>query len=248
MNRRLLTALALALSLVGGCFGTETGNPSLALVAVDAHSSDPARVSVRGTTSAVVIDQAWIAFGAFGLVPEGGCPGTTGEREGAVLGVGDHSEPGAVSFDIPLDDASRFCGLVAPFAPLSGALPAGAPPELAGRTIVLLGHLADGTRVRIVSAFDGDVMVGDAGGGAFALSTDEPGLFVGLDVARWLGDVDLSGATHEADGSIVLDDTSNTALRDAIDARIPDGVELYRDEDADGVLDPTPVLIGRGSI
>lgn len=244
MKRLLPAALAIA---TAGCFGTETGNPSLALVSIDTHSSDPASVSVREATGQLVIDQAWIGFGAIALVPEGGCPGGGGSVASSVLGAGDHSEPGALSFDIELADTASFCGLVAPFTPV-GALPAGAPPELAGRALVLLGHLADGTAVRITSAFEGEVIVADEGGAAFALEEDAPGLLVGLDVARWLSGVDLSGAVREADGSIVLDDTRNTALRDALDARVPEGVELYRDEGADGVLDPLPVLIGRGSI
>lgn len=245
MKRLLPAALAIA---TAGCFGTETGNPSLALISIDTHSSDPTSVSVREPTGALVIDQAWIGFGAVALVPEGGCTTGTGGLASRVLGAGDHAAPGPLSFDIELAESASFCGLVAPFAPLAGALPAGAPPELAGRALVLLGHLADGTPVRIASAFEGDVMVAGAGGGPFELDEEEPGLLIGLDVARWLSGVDLSGAVREADGSIVLDDTRNTALRDALDARVPEGVELYRDEGADGVLDPAPVLIGRGSI
>lgn len=245
LRRAFVFSLVLA-TASAGCFATETGNPSAALVAVDAHSSDPDRVSVRAASGDVVIDEAWITFGAFGLVPEGGCPGASGAFVGAALGAGDHSEPGAASFEIALEDAGTFCGLVAPFTPLAGALPAGAPPELAGRTLVLLGHLADGTPLRIVSGFEGDVLVPEAGGGTFALTEDAPGLLVGLDVARWLSGVELDGAAREPDGSVVLDDTRNTALRDALDARVPLGVELYYDDDADGVLDPAPVLIGRG--
>ena len=247
MKRLLPAALALAFALAG-CFGTETGNPSLALVSIDTHSSDPESVSVREATGQLVIDEAWIGFGAIALVPEGGCPGGGGAIASGLLGAGDHAAPGALSFDIELADSASFCGLVASFTPPLGALPAGAPPELAGRALVLLGHLADGTPVRITSAFEGEVLVRDAGGGSFALEEDAPGLLVGLDVARWLSGVDLSGAAREPDGSIVLDDTRNTALRDALDARVPEGVELYRDEGADGVLDPVPVLIGRGSI
>jgi hypothetical protein len=239
--------LAAALAGVAGCFGTETGNPSAALVAVDTHSSDPAAVSVRVPTGALVVDQAWISFGAIALVPAGGCPGATGAIPGAPLGAGDHSEPGAASFAITLRDTATFCSLVAPIVPAPGPLPSGAPPELAGRALVVLAHLADGTPVRIVSAWDGDVIVRDAGGADFSLTALSPGLLVGLDVARWLSGVDLAAAVREGDGSIVLDDTRNTALRDAIDMRIPEGVELYRDEGADGVLDPVPVLLGRGS-
>lgn len=243
MKRFVFTLLA-ALS-IASCIGTETGNPSVALVAIDTHSSDPESVSIRGAGD-VVIDQAWITFGTVSLVPESGCPSGDGARASEVLGAGDHSEPGPLSFDIALADEASFCGLVASFVPLTGAGPATAPPELAGRAIVLLGHLADGTALRVVSAFEGDVAVTPPAG--FALAEDEPGLLIGLDAARWLSGVDLSSATREADGSIVLDDTRNTALRDALDARIPEGVELYRDQGSDGVLDPTPVLIGRGAI
>jgi hypothetical protein len=243
MKRLFLWLLAITSA---GCFGTETGNPSLALIAIDTHSSDPRSVSIRQTTGALVIDQAWITFGTIALVPEDGCPTGAGALASDVIGAGDHSEPGALSLDIALMNRASFCELVASFAPLTGAAPAGAPPELDGRALVLIGHLADGTPLRIVSAFEGDVRVAPAGG--FALAADAPGLLIGLDAARWLSGVDLSDATREVDGSIVLDDTRNTALRDALDARIPEGVELYRDEGSDGVLDPVPVLIGRGSL
>jgi hypothetical protein len=230
--------LFLLLSLPG-CFGTETGNPSFALMSIDAHSSDPDSVSVREATGDVVIDQAWVTFGRVALAPS--CDGAE-LRASDVLGTGDHSEPGPLSFDIELDGRASFCRLIAPLEPLEGTPPAGAPPELAGRSIVILARLTDGTDVRVVSAFEGDVTV-DA---AFTLEEDAAGLFLGMDVARWFSGVDLSAATREADGSIVLDDDTNTALRDALDARVPMGIELYRDANADGVLDDPPVLIGRG--
>lgn len=234
--KTLLLAIA---TLAAGCIGTETGNPSFALVAIDTHSSDPESVSVRAESAEVVIDQAWISFGAIELAPE--CAGAGVESD--VLGAGDHSEPGPLMFEIALDETASFSCLRAPFAPIAAMLPAGAPPELDGRAIVILGHLADMTPVRIVSAFERDVIVE----GSIALTEDAPGLLLGLDMARWVSSVDLGGAVREGDGSVVLDDTRNTALRDALDARVPEGVELYRDEDADGVLDTPPVLIGRGS-
>ncbi|MGE0786937.1 MAG: hypothetical protein AB7S26_14790 [Sandaracinaceae bacterium] len=240
----LVLAIALSLSCVG-CFGTETGNPSVALMAIDAHSTDPMSVSVRGSDG-IVVDAAWISFGQVGLVPAGSCPSADGERTSDALGTGDHSEPGSVRFDIELANEASFCELTVPFTVLDGTLPAGAPAELAGRAMVVLGHLPDGTELRIVSGFSGEVTVTPDTDPTFALTADEPGLLVGLDVSRWIVAADLGGADREPDGSIVLDDTRNTAARDAFDARVASGVELYRDEGADGVLDAVPVLIGRG--
>jgi hypothetical protein len=227
---------------LAGCFGTETGNPSFqGLVAVDPHSSDPAHVSIR-VTSDLVVDEVWLSIGPIGLLPAATCARADGAFA-APLGSADHAEPAPAFAPIELR-AGRYCELVAPFV-AETAPPAGAPPELAGRAIVVLAHLRDGTRIRVVSARIGDVRVPGVAG-AFDVDMAQSDFLLGMDVARWLGPLDLSGATREMDGSILLDDTHNVALRDQFDANVPGGLELYRD-DGDGILDPTPILVARGS-
>jgi hypothetical protein len=206
-----LASLALLLS---GC-PTETGNPPLLFV--DAISSDPGVIAIRGAGTGATVDEAWLSIGALGLVPGGLCPDPIGAIGAPPSpGIGDHSGPDVAVAMVDAEDG-EYCASV---AELEDAIevPVGAPPELAGRAMVLLVRLEDGTPVRIVSSVRGSILV-PATAGTFAVEEGSRAFFLGLDVAAWISVAELEGASREADGSIVLDDTRNTALRDAFDDR-----------------------------
>ncbi|MEM9191493.1 MAG: hypothetical protein AAGF12_20135 [Myxococcota bacterium] len=229
-------------ALLGGCAGTETGNPS-ATVAVNTRTSDPQVASLRVSEGGPVVDQAWVTMETIGLLENANCrePNLTNREP---LGTGDHAgpEPAFVVFDAA---PAEYCQLRIALAP-TGTLPDGAPEELRGRAVVVRGRLADGTPFVVSSELSGEIVI--AGATPFAVNEDRAAMIMAMDVARWFEDVDLSTATPNPDGTVMINDTENTALRDAFDAAAPLGFELYLDADGDAVLDPSPELLGRGQM
>lgn len=237
-----LVALAAGLALAGlaalgcaGCEGTETGNPFQVELRADAHSSDPDAVAVA-EGGAVVVTEAWLALGPVRIAPTFDCVGTVAE-ESAEFGTADHAAGGAVLATFQVTEGG-YCRLFVPFEPAAAPLPAGAPPELEGSSVVISGEVtASGTPFRIVSTLEREVDVQSVDRG-FALGPDQPGLFLGFDVATWLGGVDLAGAELDGEGVAVIDQAQNADLLAAFEAALAAGVELYRDVDRDGSVDP----------
>lgn len=246
-----LTALAAGLALAGlaalgaaGCEGTETGNPFQVELRADAHSSDPEAVAV-GAGGAVVVTEAWLALDRIRWSPTFDCFGsaTMGSAE---FGTADHAASGAVLsvFEVP---EGGYCRAVVPFVRAEAPLPDGAPPELEGSSVVIAGELtATGTPFRLVSRAEPLVDVRTVADG-FLLAPDQPGLFLGFDVATWLGAIDLTAAELDGEGVAVIDDGSNADLLAAFEGQLAGGIELYRDLDRDGAVDaPDDELLARG--
>ena len=62
-------------------------------------------------------------------------------------------------------------------------------------------------------------------------------MFLGFDVAAWLGGVNLSTATADTDGVIRIDPTQNPSLYSLLEVNLARGLEIYPDDDRDGVPD-----------
>jgi len=83
----------------------------------------------------------------------------------------------------------------------------------------------------------------------FVIEADAPAVFLGFDVAVWLGDVDLAGAVPDGDGVIVIDATTDPTRAAAFDDDVGRGIQLYRDVDRDGtVSSPDDVLLAQGQV
>lgn len=245
MNDKTTFALAAACCLLwSACFGTETGNPPLtAELTVDAHSSDPARVAIDVDASEAVVEEAWVVVGDVAFVGDDGCDAPAEVMPQLVgLGARDHAgpEPARTSFETTARD---FCS-VAVELELAETLPAGAPPELDGASVVLRGRRGDGTPFTLVSAAPTTIDVRSLGD-RFRIDETRDGLFLGFDVAAWLDGVDLSTGTPAMDGRVHVNATEHPELLAAFEANLSRGVELYRDDDLDGVPDaPTPLARG----
>jgi hypothetical protein len=164
----------------------------------------------------------------------------------ADLGTADHAAGGATLsvFEIP---EGGYCRAVVPFVPAAAPLPGGAPADLEGSSIVISGRLAaTGTPFRLVSRVERSVVVATVEDG-FLLAPEQPGLFLGFDVATWLGTLDLASAELDGEGVAVIDDGSNQDLLSAFEDQLAAGIELYRDLDLDGSVDaPDDELLARG--
>jgi hypothetical protein len=240
LRRLLLLVLAI------GCGGTETGNPFVAELRLDAHSSDPARISVRTGDSDVVVTEAWLVLDGIELSEP--CAGDGGAVEmPPALGASDHAAGGAVLVQIDLV-SGEYCRMLVPLSRAGEPLPAEAPPELEGHSVLLAGEVAapTPTRFRLASAFAGTVNV-QAIAGSFEMSQEAGPVFLGFDVAAWLGELDLAAAETDAEGVIVIDADRNPSLLAEFEAAFAGGIELYRDVDGDGAVSgPEDELLARG--
>jgi hypothetical protein len=211
------------------CGGTETGNPFTGEERLHAHSSEPGRVGVVVPASEAQIDGVWLSTGAHRLTEED-C--TTAAATTPVPDAGaNHAGPvSLVTFTL---DADPLCAIAIPLV-VATAAPPGAPPELAGNSVLVTGtRNADGVPFRIRLALASELVLMNVGG-PFAFSADDAGMFLGFDVASWLdADVDLAGATPIA-GTIEIDMTNDPARAAAFAANFPAGLELYTDHDLDG--------------
>jgi hypothetical protein len=226
-----LRALITLLLVAAGCAPTETGNPFRAELGIDAHSSDPRRVAVREPQGGDVVNEAWLGLGPIGFYTL--CDELAGDLP--ALGVADHGVAGA-NFQSARLVTATYCRVGVPFVTATAPLPAGAPEELLGKSILLSGELADGTAFLLVSSFTGEVDVRGLGAG-FELDRDRRTLFLGFDVATWLSGADFATAEREADGSVLVNESRNRPLLDAFEADLAGGIELYRDPNGDGVPD-----------
>lgn len=152
------------------------------------------------------------------------------------VGVGDHAGESASTHAF-LAARADVCRLRARF------VRAGSGPEaIRNRSTLVRGRDARGVPFEIALPLDAEVVV------PFTLTLDEgrASLLLAVDVARWIGGLDLASGDVDVDGVVRVDETRNPALRDAFLGMLTEGFELYRDDDADGLADAGEPLLGRG--
>ena len=85
--------------------------------------------------------------------------------------------------------------------------------------------------------------------GHFRVTAASPGLLLGFDVATWLRDLDLAGATPGGDGVIRVDTEHDPLRLAAFEAALARGAELFRDTNQNGEVDgPEDALLARGTV
>lgn len=235
------TCAAALLSLVTGCTGgTETGNPPfVAALSYTGTSSAPEDYAVGDGGKVATVKSAWLDLDAVQLSPEGTCQGEGERLTLPALGIGDHAAGAHVETSFEANAAS-YCTLTLPFA-RAASVPGGAPDALRGRSVLVLGELADGTPFSIASAKEPSFEL-QATSTGIQLSSAERSLLLAFDFAAWLRAVPFDSATR-SEGLIVIDDVNNPDLLEAFEAALSAGVALYRDPDADGVLDDDSELL-----
>jgi len=241
--RELCTAATLLLGLLSfgfGCTGTETGSPSFeGELSYDAYSSEPAVASLREGEQGAVVAQAWLVLGDVTFVDNNHCAepeAAEGHADG--LGPGDHAPADGARkrFWLPI---GQYCGLRVPLERAGeGELPEGAPEELREHSIVLSGELPerDGTPFLIASAQRGtlELMADDS---SFELGPDSARVLLAFDLAVWLDGVDLAGAEPDADGRVVISDSSHPELLEQFDQNVRDGIDVFLDPDGTGAIE-----------
>jgi hypothetical protein len=236
--RAFSAACVLALAFSGCAGGTETGNPAVSTgIALQLHSTDPGAVAVGEGAGGAVVQQAWVSFGVFDFRRAGEC-GSTSELDnqaGPIAAVVDLAEPDT-RIDLDLE-AGSYCGLMVPLEQVTAELPDGAPAEIGDHSIVVRGERADGVAFTLAYPEQDELeLIGV--GGDFDLEADGEGLLLLFDVSVWMQGVNLQLAALSPDNTIHIDAQNNTGLLDAFEINVECALQLYRDLDGDGALDP----------
>jgi len=244
-SARALAAVLLALGALGalgalasGCAGTETGNPYTAALTYGARSSDPAAVGIDPSGGApVIVESVWMSVAELHLDEFGGCalpsgPPSDGPRVVELVSPGEPVRPALAS--------GAYCGARVVTGLATAPLPGGAPPELAGATLVLSGRVGATPFVASVDMPRTLTLLTDAG--AFLLDGDHPALVLALDVAPLLSGIDLASIAPDATGTIHVDSGHTPALAATLDAATPAALGLFHDDDADGHVSDAEAL------
>jgi hypothetical protein len=240
MKRALAAGLGWVLIACTG--GTETGNPVVSgSLSYTGYSSASDRIGVGEGGEVATVMQAWFALDSVSISKEGCDSGRGRDFEVAALGLGDHAAGAHVSTEYEAE-AGTFCRVELPFVAVADDANAG-PEELRGHSLLLTGKLADGTELTIVSDARPVVEL-EAEAGGFELQSGLADALVAFDFATWLDGVDFDSAEREGD-AVVISADSNPELLQAFDANLAAGIVLYRDADADGVLDDQPEELAR---
>lgn len=235
---------AASLALVAACSGSETGNPFVGDLSTDTHSSDPDQVDVA-QSQGVTVSQAWVVQQPVRFHQASDCDTGDGVAIALAVGAVDHAADDDQRVALELDP-DTYCRIAVALELAAAPLPASAPADLEGHSVLVTGTTASGTPFRIASQalMQADVR---SMAGTFDIDGDTPSLFLGMDVNTWLGSLDLDSGAVNGDGVIVIDDGNNSALLSAFEALFPTGIELFRDFNGSGSVDEaSDTLIARG--
>lgn len=229
MTRTVLLLVLVGLVASAGCDVTETGNPPLrAQMALTAHASEPAATAM--------VASAWASFGDLRLVQGEVCD-APGETEI------DIPSPGAVDLVTvrpPMEfgaERADYCRVRVPLARARAGIPPDAPAELADHSLVIRGTTPGGTPYLIVSSIEREADVRSRGA-PFPLDRARRALVLSFDETQWFAGIDPDSGMPGGDGTIRITEAENRALLDAFEANVESALELYRDTDEDGTLDP----------
>jgi len=235
VNPLLLVAL-----VATACTGTDVGNPVVDVdVAIYDESFPPADGATRrGGGDLITLTAGWVAVERVRLRDAADCDG---DAEVELVGpfVVDMFAPGAIpelsGIEVP---ELGYCRFELRWDAFDDGLPTGAPPELAGASIVIEGTRGDGTAF-VLRSERGDELRLDAVGGSFDVTDATNALFVAFEGPTLFAGLDLDMAIVGGDGVIAIDDSTNDELLAVFDNNLANASKLFDDDDDDGELDDT---------
>jgi hypothetical protein len=221
---RLAVACAIAIPMIGGCTGSETGNPSAtANLRLAVRATDPSIATVGETGDAIRVEELWLSVTRIAAVP---C--AAGAEEVAINQepIGDNLVPGLDAGKLPVGE---YCGLRMMLAPTTlSTLPTGVTTGPA--SVAVYGTRSDDVPFAVLSAAPLDLFIP---GAAFTIS-DGHSLLLAFDVSAWLRDAVLDSAAV-VDGLAVLDGREHPSLTATFEAQLT--ATLHDDLNLDGHVD-----------
>jgi hypothetical protein len=229
-------AIVAALVVAGAAAPHDAGKAEIAL-GVAARSSDADRITVGSAIGELRVSEVWLSFKDLRFVEQGAC-----DKSGVAQAAGPVTVElvGGTAIGLPekvVLPATRYCAVDLTLRRSRGKADE-VPLELRGHSILIRARRADGTRVLLRSRLDSTVRLA-AGEGGFELAAEKTRLVLAADLARWLGDLDLSLADVPDDGErpvIRIDERHNRDLLRAFEEDVAAGLGLYRGDDDDAAL------------
>lgn len=234
----MCSALAALAACAAACSdpqgGTDVGNGATVELDLSAYEQPPGPGSQSvDLSSGARVDAIWMAVDRVRLRPGAECleDDTEVDLEGPLVAdlAGAGLVGGPASFAV---QAGPFCRLRVGFHKLEAAVPAGAPAELAGLSILVLGTRSDGVAFQVRSEINEETEL-DATNGSFELPAGTSPLFLAHDVGPWIGALALDSL---AGSPVVVDKESNADRLAAFEEAVKLSARLFRDQDADGDL------------
>ena len=233
-------ALACSLIAIASCGpkgGTDVGNGASVKINVRGYEQ-PQMGGTQAVTleNGVELDSVWVAIERVRL-RSGSCAGPDDSPlalQGPVIAglLG----PGVVSGTPEFETASgSYCRLhVSLHRVDAGELPVGAPAELGGASVLVLGRRADGVPFTIRTKQPFELRL-DAKDGAFDLDGEEA-LILGFELRALVDSVDLDSFSGP---EILIDDDTEPSVVAQFDRAVRLSARLFDDENADGGLSPS---------
>lgn len=224
--------------------GTDVGNGATVTLQLEAYEEAALTQSQSITTTAGVrVDAIWVAVDRLHFVPATDCDEAETEIdvEGPFVAdlVGNGVVGGPPEFPVSGD---VFCELRVGFRELEAELvPPGAPPELVGRSIRVIGERADGTPFVVASKLDERIELEASDEGGFTLPVGRNPLFIAFEIGSWMDALALESL---GPGPITVDDEQNSDRLSDFEDAVKDSIRLLRDGDEDGELDPDELEAG----
>ena len=232
-----IVSLAFAICSISACAG-ETGNPYVEQVIFDAWSSDSTVADIGTFAGGLNVDEVWLNLATPRFARSASC--STVETFGPLpLGPSDHAVAGVVSQTFTAEPGD-YCRMELSFQQTGPNLPAGAPSELEGHSVLVLGQTNNAVPFRLLL----DIGVLDLVAPAeITLEENLAPLFISFDIAPWVDGIDFDALAPGQDGVIEVSAASNQPTYVTIQSQFPSGIGLYRDENQNSEVDGDDLLL-----
>lgn len=234
--RTCATKLAvLCLALAGA--GTAHADEATVKMSLAAYSSDPASVGFASSASGIRIDAIWVSMTELRLPPTSDCDATSAPPMTLGPITADLTKP-ATSVMSTVLPSGRYCALDLTWRHARGRTQ-DAPGVLRGASIVVQGRRPDGLRFVLRTRLSSSPRLRAIEVRGFSIA-GVAHLILAADIARWMSGLDLS--TAEVSGTdtrweVRIDERTNTELLERFQENVEAGLSLYRDANADRILD-----------
>jgi hypothetical protein len=198
-----------------------------------------ASYSSQPQTIGFAVDAIWIAMQDVQVRPATSCKRSSPKPIIAGRVTAELVKRQLTSSEIADLEVARYCAFELQLRSARGKV-AGAPSELRGASIVIVGRRADGVRFVLRSRLDNALVLRARELEGFAVSGPRTHWIVGVDVARWMANVDLALADATGEGrqrEVRIDEKSNPDLLATFNANVEAGFALFDDRNADRTLD-----------